>query len=114
MLTLQSVINTQILHDCLENAKLESKNLGEQNIILELQVYLLKIDVLLAANNSLSDWRSKKLSFDKILRKLISFSKQIESLINVHILSEQDWPYEVLEQTKKLIPVIRESASDHI
>ncbi len=99
-----TIINTRNLHDCLDNAKFEAISIGEQNIILELQIYVLRIDILVLASNNQCDWRA----LGKVLRKFISLSKQIESMLNSNALSEKNWLYETLEQTKKLIALIRE------
>ena len=107
MLTPQitTVINTSNLHKCLEDAKLIATKVGEQNILLELQIYLLRIDLLIANSRIQSDWRTHALTLDKILRKLLGLSKQIESLIDNHVFSTQYCLDSALEQVKVLITV---------
>lgn len=100
-----TVINTSNLHKCLEDAKLISKKVGEQNILLELQTYLLRIDLLIAKSRIQSDWRTNALTLDKILRKLLGLSKQIESLTDNHVFSTQYCLDSALEQVKVLITV---------
>ncbi|EKO3713518.1 hypothetical protein P0F40_003130 [Vibrio metschnikovii] len=100
-----TVINTSNLHKCLEDAKLISKKVGEQNILLELQIYLLRIDLLIANSRIQSDWRTSALTLDKILRKLLGFSKQIESFRDNHVFSTQYCLDSALEQVKVLITV---------
>ncbi|EJG0638694.1 hypothetical protein C4G90_RS14005 [Vibrio parahaemolyticus] len=105
-----TIINTRNLHDCLDNAKFEAMSIGEQNIILELQIYVLRIDILILASNNQYDWRAVKLTLGKVLRKFISLSKQIELMLNSNALSDKNWLYEALEQTKKLTALIRETS----
>lgn len=100
-----TVINTSNLHKCLEDAKLISENVGEQNILLELQIYLLRIDLLIANSRFQSDWRTNTLTLDKILRKLLGLSKQIESLTDNHVFSTRYCLDSALEQVKVLITV---------
>lgn len=102
-------INTRDLYNCLDNAKFESKSLSEQNIILEFQLYVLKIDILILEGNNQCDLKSIKLTFDKVFRKFIGLSKHIELMIKSSMLLTQNWLYETLEQTKKLIVVIQEA-----
>ncbi len=102
---LPNEINTSHLHKCLEDAKLISKKVGEQNILLELQIYLLRIDLLIANSRIQSDWRTHALTLDKILRRLLGLSKQIESLMDNHAFSTQYCLDSALEQVKVLITV---------
>lgn len=104
-----TVINTRNLHDCLDSAKFEAKSLGEQNIILEFQLYVSKIDILVLTSDNQCDLKSIKLIFHKVLRKFIVLSKQIELMINSSIMLMQSWLYEALDQTNKLIIMIRET-----
>ncbi|MCV6070046.1 hypothetical protein OFP26_31205, partial [Escherichia coli] len=76
-----------------------------QNILLELQIYLLRIDLLIANSRIQSDWQTNALTLDKILRKLLGLSKQIESLIDNHVFSTQYCLDSALEQVKVLITV---------
>jgi hypothetical protein len=85
-------------------------SIGEQNIILELQIYVLRIDILILASNNQYDWRAVTLTLGKVLRKFISLSKQIELMLNSNALSDKNWLYEALEQTKKLTALIRETS----
>ncbi|WP_457529163.1 hypothetical protein [Vibrio sp. JZG10] len=107
-----TVINTSNLHKCLEDAKLISKKVGEQNILLELQIYLLRIDLLIANSRIQSDWRTNALTLDKVLRKLLGLSKQIESLTDNHVFSTQYCLDSALEQVKVLIAVTRKVIED--
>lgn len=102
-------INTRNLYNCLDNAKFEAKSLSEQNIILEFQIYILKIDILIQESNNQYDLKSIRLTFNKVFRKFISLSKQIELIINSNMFSPQNWLSEALKQTKKLIIEIQES-----
>nr|PMI78428.1 hypothetical protein BCU37_20000 [Vibrio splendidus]PMK03973.1 hypothetical protein BCU10_23390 [Vibrio splendidus]PMK52652.1 hypothetical protein BCT96_23510 [Vibrio splendidus] len=93
-------VNTQDIYDCLESAKLDSRSVGEQNVLLELQIYLLKIDVLIATSSPVD-------LNPKILRKLIGLSKQIESLLDMRTMSAQKRLSEAHEQVKKLSADVR-------
>ncbi|SMY15833.1 hypothetical protein [Photobacterium aquimaris] len=102
-------INTRNIYDCLDNAKFEAKSLSEQNIILEFQLYILKVDILILESNNQCDLKSIRLTFDKVCRKFILLSKQIELMIKSSMLLTQNWLYEALKQTKKLIIEIQEA-----